>query len=72
MAQYLYVCQNLMKNFQVCEVLYVSRSQNKKANALSKLASCFTDPSTKVSIEELAQPAINMTGTCVIQQVVTT
>jgi hypothetical protein len=57
MAQYLHVCQGVMKIFRACEVVHVSRSQNKKVDALSKLASCFTDPTTKVSIEEL-EPAV--------------
>jgi ribonuclease HI len=66
MEQYLHLCKEIMKGFQACEVVHVLRSQNKKANALSKLASCFEDPNTEVKIEDLTLPSIHITSVCAI------
>jgi hypothetical protein len=61
MARYLQVCKGIIKGFQVCDVIHVPRSQNKKADALSKMASYFEDPSMEVKVEELALPTIYTT-----------
>lgn len=56
MSTYLVVCQRLMKNFKDCEVLHIPRGENKKADALSKLASCFEKPD--LHIETLDVPMV--------------
>jgi ribonuclease HI len=51
--------KELMKQFNTCEVVYVPRSQNKKADALSKLASVgFSHLAKEVRVQELQVPSI--------------
>jgi hypothetical protein len=59
MAKYLEKTRELMKQFNSCEVVYVRRSQNKKAGALSKLASVgFNHLAKEVRVQELQAPSI--------------
>jgi ribonuclease HI len=59
MAKYLEKTKQLMKQFNSCEVVYVPRSQNKKADALSKLASVgFSHLAKEVRVQELQSPSI--------------
>jgi ribonuclease HI len=60
MAKYLQETKELMKLFTSCEVVYVPRSQNKKANALSKLASVgFSHLANEVRVQELLALSID-------------
>ncbi|KAD0423211.1 hypothetical protein E3N88_44289 [Mikania micrantha] len=56
MKQYVQVVEGLMAKFESCVVIHVPRSQNKKADALSKLASSFADPVKEISVEEVLVP----------------
>ncbi|XP_076907477.1 uncharacterized protein LOC143563947 [Bidens hawaiensis] len=59
MIKYLEKVKELMKGFEGAEVLHVSRNQNKKADALSKLASVAFDHLAKdVKVETLRAPSI--------------
>ncbi|KAK1431626.1 hypothetical protein QVD17_08115 [Tagetes erecta] len=60
MCQYLNLCRELITKFKIFEVVHIPRGQNKKADALSKVASCFDDPTKEIRIEELAAPAIQV------------
>ncbi|KAK9070269.1 hypothetical protein SSX86_010669 [Deinandra increscens subsp. villosa] len=68
MAKYLSVCKALIKAFETCVVMHVPRSKNKKADALSKLASCFAEPLQNVHVEEMKDPAIQIHRVNVAQQ----
>jgi hypothetical protein len=60
MAKYLEKTKELMKQFHTCEVVYVPRSQNKKADALSKLVSVgFSHLAKEVRVQELQTPSIH-------------
>ncbi|GKA95380.1 reverse transcriptase domain-containing protein [Tanacetum coccineum] len=57
--QYLQITKDLLKNFRHLEVQYMRRSQNKKADALSKLASLtFEHLTKKVLVEKLIKKSI--------------
>jgi ribonuclease HI len=59
MAKYLQKTKELMESFDSCEVIYVPRNQNKKADALSKLASFgFSHLAKEVRVQELQAPSI--------------
>jgi ribonuclease HI len=59
MAKYLQKTKELMKSFNSCEVVYVPRIQNKKADALSELASVgFSHLAKEVRVQELQAPSI--------------
>lgn len=55
MHTYLGIARALIRKFRICEIIYVPRSKNKKADALSKLASCFDQPN--VRFELVSHPA---------------
>ncbi|GJU23460.1 reverse transcriptase domain-containing protein [Tanacetum coccineum] len=57
--QYLQITKDLLKNFRYSEVQYIRRSQNRKSDALSKLASLTFDHLTKkVLVEKLMKKSI--------------
>ncbi|XP_076912542.1 uncharacterized protein LOC143570906 [Bidens hawaiensis] len=59
MASYLAQVKALMATFSTCKVKHINRSENKQADALSKLASVgFKHLSKDVRIEVLATPSI--------------
>ncbi|KAD7478315.1 hypothetical protein E3N88_01451 [Mikania micrantha] len=60
MKLYLEAAKNLISKFEECEVLHVPRSKNKKADALSKLASTtFGHLANQVRVEVLEEPSIS-------------
>ncbi|KAD4889460.1 hypothetical protein E3N88_21533 [Mikania micrantha] len=68
MKQYVQVVEGLMAKFESCVVIHVPRSHNKKADALSKLASSFVDPVKEISVEEVLAPTIEVKMINVIQE----
>ncbi|GJT27644.1 reverse transcriptase domain-containing protein [Tanacetum coccineum] len=57
--QYLQITKDMLKNFRHLEVQYIRRSQNKKVDALSKLASLtFEHLTKKVLVEKLMKKSI--------------
>ncbi|KAD2806282.1 hypothetical protein E3N88_39659 [Mikania micrantha] len=68
MKQYVQVVEGLMAKFESCVVIHVPRSQNKKADALSKLASSFADPVKEISVEEVLVPTTEVKMINVIQE----
>ncbi|GJT47194.1 reverse transcriptase domain-containing protein [Tanacetum coccineum] len=59
MKQYLQITKELLKGFRHVEFQYIRRNQNKKADALSKLASLtFEQLTIKVLVEKLASKSI--------------
>ncbi|KAD1345613.1 hypothetical protein E3N88_42983 [Mikania micrantha] len=68
MKQYVRVTENLMAKFESCVVIHVPRSQNRKADALSKLASSFKDPVKEISVEEIPAPTTELRMVNVIQE----
>ncbi|KAK9050039.1 hypothetical protein SSX86_030992 [Deinandra increscens subsp. villosa] len=68
MALYLEQVQELIKSFDKCEVLHISRSQNRKADALSKLASvAFEHLAKEIRVELLEVPTVNLKLTADVQ-----
>ncbi|XP_022041142.1 uncharacterized protein LOC110943715 [Helianthus annuus] len=62
MIQYLKQVNNLISSFDSCKIVHIPRSKNKKADALSKLASvAFCHLSKEVLVETLQAPAIHQT-----------
>ncbi|XP_035832888.1 uncharacterized protein LOC110876111 [Helianthus annuus] len=60
MKRYKEKCKELMKTFQTCHIKQIPRSRNKKADALSKLASLiFAHLTKKVLVEVLKAPSID-------------
>ncbi|GKF36278.1 reverse transcriptase domain-containing protein [Tanacetum coccineum] len=60
MVQYLEKVKGLISNFKEFSIKQVPRSENKKASALSKIASIsFSHLSKKVLVEELKEKSIN-------------
>ncbi|GJY88364.1 reverse transcriptase domain-containing protein [Tanacetum coccineum] len=60
MIQYLNKVKTLTRNFREFSIKQVPRSENKKVNALSKIASTsFTHLSKQVLVEELKEKSIN-------------
>ncbi|XP_076902529.1 uncharacterized protein LOC143557306 [Bidens hawaiensis] len=60
MIEYLKTTRELLQSFQEAKVVHVSRGQNKKADALSKLASVAFDHLAKeVKVETLRHPSIS-------------
>ncbi|KAI3829028.1 hypothetical protein L1987_03142 [Smallanthus sonchifolius] len=58
MKQYRAKVKELMGNFKCCKVLHIPRSQNKKVDALSKLASVvFSHLVKEIRVEVLAEPS---------------
>ncbi|KAI3818502.1 hypothetical protein L1987_12311 [Smallanthus sonchifolius] len=58
MKQYRAKVEELTTNFKYCKVMRIPRSQNKKANALSKLASVpFSHLAKEIRVEVLAEPS---------------
>ncbi|KAK9073364.1 hypothetical protein SSX86_007688 [Deinandra increscens subsp. villosa] len=59
MALYLAQVKDLMNSFASCEVEYVSRGKNKKADVLSKLASTsFQHLAKEIRVEVLEEPSV--------------
>ncbi|KAI3797126.1 hypothetical protein L1987_32378 [Smallanthus sonchifolius] len=59
MKRYLKKAQAIIKLFDECKVIHIPRSKNKKADALSKLASVtFTHLAKEVRVEVLESPSI--------------
>ncbi|KAI3682300.1 hypothetical protein L1987_82190 [Smallanthus sonchifolius] len=59
MKRYLEKAQAIIKLFDECKVIHITRSKNKKADALSKLASVtFTHLAKEVRVEVLESPSI--------------
>ncbi|XP_076894831.1 uncharacterized protein LOC143547243 [Bidens hawaiensis] len=59
MVEYLKKVKELMQSFEKAELLHISRGMNKKADALSKLASVTFDHLAKdVKVETLGEPSI--------------
>ncbi|XP_076903875.1 uncharacterized protein LOC143559057 [Bidens hawaiensis] len=59
MIEYLKKTKELLQGFQEAKVIHIPRGQNKKADALSKLASVAFDHLAKeVRVETLEQPSI--------------
>ncbi|KAK1417533.1 hypothetical protein QVD17_26662 [Tagetes erecta] len=67
MIKYLNLCKELITKFRIFEIVHVPRGQNKKADALSKVASCFTDPTKEIRVEELAAPSIQVQEFCMTE-----
>ncbi|KAK9071736.1 hypothetical protein SSX86_008165 [Deinandra increscens subsp. villosa] len=68
MALYLEQVQELIKIFGKCEVLHISRAQNRKADALSKLASvAFEHLAKEIRVELLEAPTVNLKMTADVQ-----
>ncbi|KAK9049882.1 hypothetical protein SSX86_031149 [Deinandra increscens subsp. villosa] len=68
MALYLGQVKKLMGEFLTCEVMYVPRSQNKKADALSKLAStAFNHLAKEVRVEVLENPSVPVSEVLEVQ-----
>ncbi|XP_022020027.1 uncharacterized protein LOC110920078 [Helianthus annuus] len=64
MIRYLNKVNSLMSTFDSCKVVHIPRSKNKKADALSKLASVtFCHLSKEVLVETLQAPAIDQAET---------
>ncbi|XP_022020232.1 uncharacterized protein LOC110920322 [Helianthus annuus] len=60
MIRYLNQVNSLMSTFDSCKIVHIPRSKNKKADALSKLASVtFCHLSKEVLVETLQAPAIS-------------
>ena len=60
MRRYKEKSKELMNTFQTCTIKQIPRSQNKKADALSKLASLtFAHLTNKVLVEVLKAPSID-------------
>jgi hypothetical protein len=60
MKQYLVKAQELINSFDNCVVIHVPRSKNKKADALSKLASVtFSHLAKDIRVEVLEAPSIS-------------
>ncbi|KAK1424744.1 hypothetical protein QVD17_20082 [Tagetes erecta] len=55
MNTYLNICRELITQFAAFTMIHVPRSKNKKADALSKLASCFDKP--EIQVKEVGKPA---------------
>ncbi|KAK1426836.1 hypothetical protein QVD17_15516 [Tagetes erecta] len=67
MAKYLERAKALVRSFDACEVFHISRSKNKKADALSKLASvAFEHLAKEVRVEVLEKPSIQTVDVCVV------
>ncbi|XP_076911239.1 uncharacterized protein LOC143569139 [Bidens hawaiensis] len=59
MIEYLRKTKELLQGFQEAKVVHIPRGQNKKADALSKLASvAFDHLAREVRVETLGQPSI--------------
>jgi hypothetical protein len=68
MVKYLQKEKEMMTNFTTCEVFYVPRSQNKKASALSKLASVsFSHLAKETCVEVLQSLATESMELCTVQ-----
>ncbi|XP_076940930.1 uncharacterized protein LOC143610291 [Bidens hawaiensis] len=68
MASYLSQAKDLMQQFTSCKVVYIKRSENRPADALSKLASTsFEHMDRDVRIEVLDAPSIPQHQVLVIQ-----
>ncbi|KAM0027208.1 putative ribonuclease H domain-containing protein [Helianthus debilis subsp. tardiflorus] len=62
MVRYLQQVNSLISSFDSCKIVHIPRSKNKKADALSKLASvAFCHLSKEVLVETLHTPAIQQT-----------
>ncbi|KAK1433246.1 hypothetical protein QVD17_10155 [Tagetes erecta] len=67
MAKYLDRAKTLLQAFDAYEVIHIPRSKNKKADALSKLASVVFEHLAKdVRVEVLRRPSVQMTDVCVV------
>jgi hypothetical protein len=59
MKQYLMKTQDIIQKFDECILVHVSRSKNKKADALSKLSSItFSHLEKEIRVEVLERPSI--------------
>jgi ribonuclease HI len=68
MIKYLQKAKEMMANFTSCEVFYVPRSQNKKADALSKLVLVsFSHLTKEIRVEVLQSPATESVEVCTVQ-----
>jgi hypothetical protein len=68
MVKYLQKAREMIANFVSCEVFYVPKSQNKKTDALSKLASVsFNHLAKEVRVEVLQSPATKAIEVCSIE-----
>jgi hypothetical protein len=68
MVKYLQKAREIMTNFVSWEVFYVPRSQNKKADALSKLASVsFSHLAKEIRVEVLQSSTTESEEICTIQ-----
>ncbi|XP_076941288.1 uncharacterized protein LOC143610792 [Bidens hawaiensis] len=68
MASYVSQAKDLMLQFSSCKVIYIKRSENKSADALSKLASTNFEHFTKeIHIEILDRPSVPQRQVLVIQ-----
>jgi len=71
MARYLWCAKMLLQSFDAYEVVHVSRSKNKKVNALSKLALvAFKHLAKDVRVEVLDKPSIQVVDFCIVDMVV--
>jgi ribonuclease HI len=60
MKQYLEKAQSMIQKFEECIMTHVPRSKNKKADALSKLASVtFSHLAKEIRVEVLKEPSIS-------------
>ncbi|XP_076920548.1 uncharacterized protein LOC143581716 [Bidens hawaiensis] len=60
MIEYLKKTRELLQGFQEAKVMHIPRSQNKKADAISKLASvAFGHLAKEVRVETIGQPSIS-------------
>ncbi|KAI3725412.1 hypothetical protein L1987_65200 [Smallanthus sonchifolius] len=68
MARYLNTCKSLLRQFVSWEVIHIPRSQNNKADALSKIASNFSDPMKAIHLEIIQIPSTEMVEVNTTQQ----
>jgi hypothetical protein len=67
-VKYLQKAREMMANFTTCEVFYVPRSQNKKFDALSKLASVsFSHLAKEIRVEVLQSLATESMEDCTVK-----
>ncbi|XP_076919719.1 uncharacterized protein LOC143580638 [Bidens hawaiensis] len=67
-ASYLVQARQLIQNFKSCKVKHIKRSENKSADALSKLAATsFEHLEKEVGVETLAEPSVPPRKVCITQ-----
>ncbi|XP_076931989.1 uncharacterized protein LOC143597355 [Bidens hawaiensis] len=68
MAYYLEQAQQMIRKFKSCNVKHIKRSENKSADALSKVAATsFEHLEKEVRVDTLAEPSIPERQVCIMQ-----